>query len=299
MNKIILLASALFLANFSLGQATGNSKLTELGKVYKNFMFRNEPNKNVFKDLKEDLPENLSTAAEFIIETITTDNKLLKTQYLSLPDEKVLKDIYIIRAISSNASHENPIDNNSLIDSLHNKTIPRYELIDSYYGMLFTAVGNKISPFNFSKVDFKLKEYNLTDDTEKGIFFLRCMDYCGRAIWGYMNIVKPANTKTAYQYIKKFPDFNGQPYYQFTDFNFPDFEMNIIQNEGLQSYKSYYIDKYYETLLSHLICLNKENVKDKDKNDLLLGSVLKERNLYKYTKYKETLEGIFKEQKKE
>jgi hypothetical protein len=38
---------------------------------------------------------------------------------------------------------------------------------------------------------------------------------------------------------------------------------------------------------------------EKEKNDLLLGSILKERNLYKFTKYKDTLEDIFKEQKQE
>ena len=33
--------------------------------------------------------------------------------------------------------------------------------------------------------------------------------------------------------------------------------------------------------------------------DLLLGSILKDKSLYKYTKYKETLESIFQEQKKD
>ncbi len=75
--------------------------------------------------------------------------------------------------------------------------------------------------------------------------------------------------------------------------------MNIIKDKGIQNYKSYYIDKFYETLLFHWICLNNEGGSEKDKNDLLLGSILKENNLYKYTKYKDRLEDIFKEQKKD
>jgi hypothetical protein len=75
--------------------------------------------------------------------------------------------------------------------------------------------------------------------------------------------------------------------------------MNIIKDKGKQSYKSYYLDKYFETLIFHLICLNKEGGSEKEKNDLLLGSILKERNLYKYTKYKDTLEDMFKEQKQD
>ena len=92
---------------------------------------------------------------------------------------------------------------------------------------------------------------------------------------------------------------NGLKYYQLTDLNFPDFEMIIIEDVGKQGYKSYYIDKYYDLLLSHLTCLNNEKAKDKDIKDLLLGSILKDRIFYKYTKNKETLESIFKEQKQD
>lgn len=98
-------------------------------------------------------------------------------------------------------------------------------MVDNYYDLLFTAVGNKIQAFRlFESGFFKLKEYNLIDETEKGIFFLECMNYCGRTIWGYINVPKPMNTKKAYEFIGNFPKFNSQPYYQFNDLYFPDFE---------------------------------------------------------------------------
>ncbi len=299
MKKIALTFLGLCLTVLTFGQTNNNTKLIELGKSYKDFMFRNEPTKEVFKEIKANVPENLKTATDFIVQTITTKNKLLSQQFLSRPDDQTLKQIFIIRALNLNLREENQIDNSKLIDSLTTTNIPTYELVDNYYGMLFTAVGNKNQPFDFSKVDFKLKDYNFKDDTEKGIFFLRCMKDCNSVIWGYMNVVKPPNTQKAYENIKKYPKFNGQPYYQYTDFYFTDFEMNIIKDKGIQSYKSYYLDKYYETLLFHLICLNKENGGEKEKNDLLLGSILKNNNLYKYTKYKDDLEEIFKEQKRD
>jgi len=295
MKKTTLNLLATFLTFLTFGQVTENSKMIELAKTYKDFMFRNEPTKDVLKDLKSDVPVNLKVATEFIAQSITTKNKLLSQPFISRPDDKVLKQIFIIRAINLNLREENQVDNDKLIDSLSSKELPTYELVDNYYGMVFTAVGNKNQPFDLSKTDFKMKEYNFKDDTEKGIMFLRCMDYCGKTIWGYMNVVKPPNTSKAYDNIKQFPKFNGRAYYQYTDFYFIDFEMNIVKDKGIQGYKSYYLDKYYETLLSHLICLNKEGGSEKEKNDLLLGSILKERNLYKYTKYKETLEDIFKE----
>lgn len=288
-----------FLTGISFGQTNNNEKLIELAKIYKDFMFRNEPTKDILNDLKTNVPENIKAANDFIVQTITTKSKLLSQPFISRPDNITLKQIYIIRAINLNLRGENQIDNNKLVDSLITKNIPVYELVDNYYGMLFTAVGNKNQPFDFSKVDFKIKDYNLKDDTEKGILFLRCMSLCGTSIWGYINVAKPVNTQKAFDYIKKFPKFNGRPYYQYTDFYFTDFEMNIIKDKGKQSYKSYYLDKYYETLLYHLLCLNKENGTEEEKNDLLLGSILKERNLYKYTKNKDLLEEIFKEQKKD
>jgi hypothetical protein len=299
MKKTTVTLLATFLSLLTYGQATENQKMIELGKTYKDFMFRNEPTKEILKETKSEVPENLKVATEFIVQSITTKNKLLTQPFLSRPDDKVLKQIYIVRAINLNLREENQVDNNKLIDSLLNTVIPTYELIDNYYGMVFTAVGNKNQPFDFSKIDFKLKDYNFKDDTEKGIMFLRSMDYCSKTIWGFMNVVKPPNTYKALDNFKKFPKFNGQTYYQYTDFYFTDFEMKIVKDKGIQGYKSYYLDKYYETLLSHLLCLNKEGGSEKEKNDLLLGSILKERNLYKYTKYKETLEEIFKEQKRE
>jgi hypothetical protein len=296
MNKLFLTLAGLYFFSLSFGQ-TSNQKLIEVAKSYKNFMFRNDLTRDDLKELKSNVPENFKPANDFIIETLTKKNKLLTNDFLTRPSDETLKQIYIIRVVNLNLREEIQVDNNRLIDSLTTREIPVYELVDNYYEMMFASVGNKNQPFDLSDVDIKLNDYNLKDETEKGILFLQCMRFCGVTIWGYMNIPKPPNTKKAYENIKLFPKFNGRPYFQYTDLHFPDFKMKIVKDQGVQSYKGYYIDKYYETLLSHLICLNKEGGSEKEKNDLLLGSILEERNLYQYTKYRETLESIFKEQK--
>lgn len=294
---ITLIAICLTLSTF--GQVADQQKMIELGKTYKEFMFRNEPPKAVLKEIKSDVPENLKAATAFILESITTKNKILTQPFLSRPDDKVLKQIYIIREIHEHLATENQIDNQKLIDSLTMKDIPAYELVDNYYGMLFTAVGNKNQPLDLSKSDLKLNDYNLKDDTEKGILVLRAVSFCGKTIWGFMNVAKPANTLKALEQIKRFPKINGRPYFQYTDFYFADFEMNIVKGQGMQSYKSYYLNNTYETLLSHLICLSKEGGSNEEINDLLLGSILKERNLYPFTKYKDVLEDLFEVQKRD
>ncbi|MDH6308879.1 hypothetical protein M2451_001445 [Dysgonomonas sp. PFB1-18] len=272
-----------------------HAKLVELGKAYKNFMFINDPTNEFIAGLKVNTPENLTAARDFIIQTIIPKTKIINKAYLALPDEQTLKNIYIIRAVNYNLHAKEPVANERIVDSLMDVTVSRNELIDSYYSMLFASYGNKVKPFNMSKINFNLSEYNLQNDTEKGIFFLRCMEYCGKNIWGLINIAKPMNTKGAYDYIKKFPKFNGLKYYQYNDFNFPDFEMIIYTNRGKESYKDFFINKYYEVLLNHLICLKKENRPEKEYHEVLLGSILKDKDYYKHSKNKSILDGLFSE----
>ncbi len=48
-----------------------------------------------------------------------------------------------------------------------------------------------------------------------------------------------------------------------------------------------------------MICLGAQNASEEIRNQLLLGSILRENKLFKYTKYKDTLEDAFKEVKKD
>ena len=293
MKRLILIAIVIACSLTGLKASDLNNDLIELAKIYRNFMFRNSPTTITFEQLAEIKTTELTNSTKFIKETITTNNKLTSTEFLKLPDESTLKYVYIIRRINWNLREETPKDNNELILELSEKDIPRYELIDSYYDMLFSGVGNKNRPFDLSAVDFHMNKYELKDDTEKGIFFLKAMDLCGTIIWGYMNIVKPPNYKKAMPYIKKYPKFNGQPYYQYLDFGFADFEMKIVKDKDKESYKAYYLNKYYDTLLSHLGCLSQKKKQKEERTELLLGSILKEKNYYKYSKKNEVLESLF------
>ena len=292
--KKILLALILVLGFNTLKANDLNDNLIQLAKIYRNFMFRNTPNDYTFEQLdniKSD--QQLTGTADFIKETISTNNRLLQDSFLKIPEEKSLKFIYMVRQINWNLSEETPKDNNSLISELNKKTISRYELIDCYYEILFSGVGNKNQPFNLSNVNFTPDKYNLTDDTEKGIFFLKAMDLCGTQIWGYMNIVNPPNYKKALESIRLYPKFNGQPYYQYIDFSFNDFNMVIERDKEETSYKTYYINKYYDTLLYHMMCLGKKKKYKEERLNLGLGSILKEENYYKYSTKKSILESMF------
>lgn len=295
MKNILSITIGLFLYVNAYSQDTLNKNhIIELGKYYSRFMFANDASKELIKNLGKDYNDNLTNSVLFVKEVTKSNNRILSDKFLTLPDTNTLRVIYIIDALHQNPHLENPLDPTQVVDSLINIDIPFHFLVDQYYQTIFTAVGNKNKPFDMSKVNFKMSEYKLNDE-QKAIFYLRCMDACGSQIYGYMNIVNPPNTKKALEYINKFPKFDGLDYYQYTDLYFDDFQMEIFNDKGLQSYKSYFINKLFETLLNHAVCLSKED-NQQAVQDFLIGSSLKDETLWKFTELQEVLKSIYKEE---
>jgi hypothetical protein len=271
--------------------------LVDLAKTYKNFHFRGDPPSNVYEEIKSIPSKKLLTAKKFITEVVTSNNKLLTTEFLTKPDSVTLKSLYIIRGVNWNMHEAEAKDNMAIVDSLRSENTNYHELVSCYYGMLFSAIGNKNKPFDLSEVNLNLRDYNLSDDTEKGIFFLTSMRTFGTMIWGYINVPKPPNYKKALNYINKYPKYNGIKYYRFTDLNFKDFKLTTDKRKPKESYKNYYINKYIETLMYHSLCLSEKKKYRKEKDNLLLESILRNESYWKYTKYKPTLEKIFRKVK--
>jgi hypothetical protein len=291
-----LLTSLLVLAIFcSYGQSSSED-IIELGRYYSNFMFMNDAPKSTQKSLGKSYDEDLSLSVRFVKEATKTKNKILTDKFLELPDTTTLRVLYIVDALHQNPHLKNPLEPKDLVDSLWAKSIPYHELVDEYYSLVFTSVGNKNKPFNMSKVNFDLEAYGLNSPILKGIFYLRCMNVCGKEIFGYMNIVRPPNTEKALSYIENFPKFNDLLYYQFTDLTFKDFEMEIFNDKGQESYKDHFMNELYSTLVNHLICLTSEGRSEEEVRGLLLGSILKDSMYYKHTEYKDFLESIFEKQ---
>jgi hypothetical protein len=295
MRVFLLTVVGILLTKLSFAQPVQG--IIEMGKYYRQFMLRNSPPDNVVSSFATYTDTELAYTAKFIKETLVTNNKLLTPEFLNRPNDKDLKYIFIVRQVNYNIRKENPEDNDVLVKELLNKEIPVNELVDAYYSIFFSSVGNKLQPFDLSNVNFEINNYHLKNDTEKGIFFLESMNLNGTTIWGYINIAKPPRYQEALNYINRYPKYNGSLYYQYLDFSFPDFKLKITSEKKEESFKEYYINKFYDTLLNHLISLNKTGADEKLKNDLILGSILKERNYFKYSKYKDILNSIFSEKK--
>jgi hypothetical protein len=250
-----------------------------------------------FKKLAEINSSELLTTKNFIKECISPNNELTSEKFLKIPDEQTLLNLYLIMKVNANVREKEPKDNTELLSEWREKNIQRYELVENYYSMVFSGIGNKNQPFDLSSVDFVIENYNLKDETEKGIFFLTAMNLCYYQIWGYMNVVKPPNYKKALSSIKKYPKFNGQEYFKYKYFGFPDFEMQIEKDKGKESYKNYFINRFYKTLIYHHQCLNQKRRTRKDAENLALSSILKEKNYYEYSKNQDYLNGLFRTMK--
>lgn len=236
--KIKVIIAFFLLIQSAFGQNLDYKKeLVDLAKIYRNFHFRNDPPQDVFNQLKSIKSPNLFLTKEFITELIKPNNDIATKKYLSKPDSVTLKSLYVIRGINWNLHEANHKDNFVIIDSLLDENTNYYEMLSCYYGMIYSAVGNKNKPFDMSNVNFTLWDYNLENDIEKGVFFLESMETFGTMIWGYINIPKPPNYKKALQYINNYPKYNGQPYYQFLDLNFQDFKLTTDKRKPKENQK--------------------------------------------------------------
>jgi len=295
MKKPIYIILTLFLGHGLFAQDSLNtSHIIELGKHYSSFMFANDASKELINNLGANYEDNLMPSVNFVKEATKSKNKILTDKFTKLPDTTTLKVIYIIDALHQNPHLKSPKNPIRLVDSLKTIQIPNHLLVDQYYQTLFTSVGNKNKPFDMSKVNFHMNELGLSTDLQKALFYLRCMDMCGTQIFGFMNIVKPPNTEKALSYIQKFPQFDGLKYYEYSHLQFDDFQMEIFNDKGLQSYKDHFINGLFKTLLNHAICLKSEKEQE-DVQDFLMSSELKNDTLWKHTEMEEVLQSIFEE----
>lgn len=273
----------------AFGQRTSDRAFAEWGQAYRRYMFEAAPQGFAQKQLVG-VPDSLQPAANFIAQTITENNALLKKEYLTVPDDATLRNIYYIFRVGW-------AQDTTVLQRLRRAAIPRAVLVDAYYTALFIAVGNKNRPFDLSRYNLMLGDYGLQDETEKDIFFLRCMELCEKVVRGYVRLATPASRKQALLLMAKYPKINGLPYFQYTALDFPDFLINISGEMGPQSYKSIYLNKYYDLLLAHFACLSQETAGQRDRAALVSTSIIKDRSLHKYTANAAKLERLLQEYK--
>lgn len=289
MKKIFYLITILLPVSLT-AQTVSKEKLIDMAGGYQKSWDAKDRAGNYEETVLKNLPPELLVTGKFCHEMLKPKCNLLTTEFLTLPDDNSLNYLWMIYEIYGKG--ENLSEMNTVADSLLNNPLSRQELVENYYSILFGKMING-SKFDMSKINFQLDDYKFKEESDKATFFLVCMNYCGKYIWGYINIAIPMNTKEAIKYINKYPKFNGKKYYYYTALSFPDFNFQLETDKPKVSFKSYYIHKYIEVLLSHALCLRENGAKQSEIDDIFDNSSMKDESLYEYTDYKETLESIY------
>jgi hypothetical protein len=266
--------------------------IVTLSKIYNQFHAFSDLTDDAITVLESYKGTDLETVSIFIKELCTKNNEILSKKYLIRPDSISLRYFHIIVLVNYNMFKSKAIDNNELAKKLLIEEFDVNESIRFYYSSLFNSIVNKNKNFDYSKVNIKLDSINLIDDTQKGVFFLEFTQSLGFQAIAYIKYAQKPRYETAYNYFQLLPKINSLPYYKYSYFGFPDVKM--LLNGKKQSFKKYYLQNYFDLLLCHYDCLRKLNKNETEINDLLLGSILRDRNYYDYFKDKEILESIFK-----
>ena len=58
--------------------------------------------------------------------------------------------------VNANVREKEPKDNIELLKEWRDKNVQRYELVENYYSMVFTGIGNKNQPFDFRMLTLSL-----------------------------------------------------------------------------------------------------------------------------------------------
>ena len=289
-NNFILILLFFIVAN-SYSQ-TSEQDLVKLSRIYNKFHARTELTNDAITTLDSYKGTDLEKTSLFIKEACTKNNAILSNSFLIKPDSLTLRCFHVIVLSNYNMFKPDAVEDNKYARQLLKKKYNINESIRFYYSTLFTSIGNKNKPFDYSKIDIKLDSLNLTNETQKGIFFLELSKSLGFQAISYVKYAKEPRYQTSYDYFQLLPKINSLPYYKYTYFGFEDVKMML--NRKKQSFKKYYLESYYELLLTHYFCMKNLDKSSEEVNDLLLSSLLRERRYYDYCKDRAILERIFK-----
>lgn len=276
-----------FTATISLGQNLNkNDEIINLAQLYKKRHSLVDLKSEEFSFFDRYKGTNFETTAFFIRELTQENNNVFHDDFLSRPDSLTLKLFHTIIMVNYNMYDSNSIDNSSVVEKYQNSEILQYEQLKQYYGSLFTSIINKNRPFDYSQLNWDLRELSLLSKEEQATFFLTFIDKLGSQAWDYLNAIQGPNWDGIEKYITILPQINGKPYYEFSGFDFKDFKMKIYKEDRF--FKKFYLPKLYEVLVSHALMMIKKGYGVEEVDHLYSNSILSNEEYYSYCDQKLT-----------
>jgi len=256
------------------------NEIVKLAKIYRGnhgLSGLDESSDSIFSKYKGTKFENVS---DFIQELTKSKNRIIEPEFLKKPDSITLKLFHTIIMVNYNMYESKPDDNEAVAKKYLKKDIIQNEQIQQYYGSLFVSVINKNRPFDYSKQDWNLDQLGFENDKEKAVFFLVFMDKLGSQIYNYHTAMRGPNWDGIEKYVQLLPTINGKNYYEYDAFYFKDFKMTIYKQN--RYFKEYYLPKFYDILVGHILMMEQKNFDKKEINKFLLTSILSQGQYFEY-----------------
>lgn len=262
----------------SFGQEkTDFDNLVRLGEIY---------SKNVNAtgdDFKKEVEKLRTPELDHIIDALIAvgegDKKLLTKEFLSKPSEQELKYWYVLREIHYNNQSENsdPRPNEEIAKETIEKDIDNRWLLDNYYYRIRGGIAKMFNDKDLSKYDIDLDGYGLENETEKAILYFAISNSLTQR---FRVLQMMENNDKLIEFAKKLPTFNGKPYYEYTSFDFEDFEW--IGYDQTESYKDRHLGSLFLALNGHFSALAEKEKTDEMRN-LYFNSILFIPDYFKYS----------------
>jgi hypothetical protein len=179
------------------------------------------------------------------------------------------------------------MENSKVARTILDSIIDTRALLDNYYYRLTRGIN--FNNADLSSVDFNIEKYGLKDETEKAIFFF---NITGQLIQRFLVLQMMKNSKKTLEFAKKLPTFNGDEYYYYNDFDFPDFEW--IGYEKVEMYKERHLNSYYNSLLAHFGAIAELKGK-KNAAEIYLNSILSKQEYFKYSQFEDLLNKLYEQ----
>jgi len=250
--------------------------LVKLGEIYSKNV---NATGNDFKKSVEALrTPNLNHIIDALIAIGKGDKKLLTKEFLSKPSEQELKYWYVLREIHYNNLSKNtePRPNELVAKETLDKDFNYHWLLDNYYYRIRGGIAKMFNDMDLSKYNIDLNDYGLETETEKAILFFSISNSLTQR-FQVLHMIK--NPDKLLEFAGKLPKFNGKPYYEYTAFDFEDFEW--IGYDKTELYKERHLGSLYSALTGHFSALAEKD-KAEEMRNLYFNSILFIPDYFKY-----------------
>lgn len=261
----------------SFGQEKSDfDNLVKLGEIYSGNSTTGDNFKNSVEELRT---PGLNHIIDALIAVRRGDKKFLTKDFLSKPSDQELKYWYVLREIHYNRQSKNsePRQAKEIAKEILQKDIDSRWLLDNYYYRIHSGIAKMFNDKDLSKYDIDINDYGLENDTEKAILFFAISNSLTEK-FKVLQMMK--NYDKLLEFVNKLPTFNGKPYYEYTSFDFEDFEW--IGYNKTESYKERHLGNLYSSLSGHFSALAEKEKKDKMRN-LYFNSILFIPDYFKYS----------------